>query len=567
MKYINKNITKLKVNLFGIKLLLSILIPGVVAVAIVYIYIWFFDLRYLFIFTNQIDPNTGMYALNIALVAVGICLLIIVKRIIILTVSLLNYTKMQFSTNEIQNLKKNIISIIPQILIITILAWILSDSLICIMSVILGQDAMLILRIFFISTLLGTSLTIVPGYFLLDTTIKNFIKDFFNEVDLQEYSDIKTISMTAKIFNAFLIGGVIPTFILFLSISDLNFLIEQGRTITGLIIGKYQIAAMAALIMSIIIPLISALYFYFTLAKPIKQLDQTMSDIDGGNLDIKLKADFTDEVGHITQGLKNMIHRVRESVKAHEELALIEKELDIAEKVQCSVLTQPDVYENYEGYTISVLYRPQNGRVGGDYFNIMNLHDNVISVFLADATGHGMQAALTTMQIDMMNRQSLHLNDPGERFHFLNEYYVSELQGNNLFTACCVNLHEDHITYGGAGHPQQYIIRAQGDVVNIDSTGKLIGAFSGFSYGSEKYDMEKDDALILFTDGAFEQFNSTGEMFGEERFLELISDNYKKNEFRNNINSLNKSFLSEIKRFTSTNGLNDDITIIIIKKD
>ena len=40
-----QDITKIKVGLFGIKIFMAILMPGVFACSIIYIYLWYFDLR------------------------------------------------------------------------------------------------------------------------------------------------------------------------------------------------------------------------------------------------------------------------------------------------------------------------------------------------------------------------------------------------------------------------------------------------------------------------------------------------------------------------------------------
>ncbi len=558
---------KTKIAVFGIKLILALSIPGVIATFMIYTYLWYFDLGLTENFIKNVSKASNIYTLIIISATVIICLMFIFQRILYLVKHLLRYVKGGFSPDEIVELKINIISIIRHILSITILSWIIGDALICTMFVVIGQNIAFMMRSFFISTMFGVILTSIPAYFALDTIIKNFIRNYFDEVDLQEYSDIKTIPVTAKIFSVLVVGGVLPTSIVYITANDYMELVQGVAGVSPEITGKFFVAVVTALIVSIVNPLASAIYFYITLARPIRNLDRTMRVIDGGDLNIKLKTDFTDEIGHISQGFNNMIKRVRESVRVHEELALIEKELDIAETVQCSVLTQPDVYENVEGYTISVLYRPQNGRVGGDYFNIRNMANGCISVFLADATGHGMQAALTTMQIDMMNRQSLHLVDPGERFKFLNDYYTSELKGQNLFTACCVNLYEDHITYGGAGQPRQYILKSENDLVDVDKTGKLIGAFPGFSYDSTDYPMQKGDILILFTDGAFEQFNEKDEIFNEDRLKQLIMENAGNEEVKSNLKQFNKSLFNHIYNFTGSTGLDDDVTIICIRKD
>ncbi len=563
----NMKMTKIQISVFGIKLFLALAIPGVIAAFMIYTFLWYFDLSLIENFTKNVTEDSNKYTIVIILTTLLFCFILIFNRVAFLVKHLIRYIEGGFTSDDIIKLKKNIISVIPHLLKIAVLSWIISDGLICILFIIIGQNFVYMLRSFFISTMFGVFLTSIPAYFALDTIIKNFIRNFFEEVYLQEYSDIKTISITLKIFTVFLVGGVLPTSIVFITAHDYMDLVKKVADISPVITENFSVAVITSLVVSIIIPLASAVYFYITLARPIRNLDKTMRAIDGGNLNIKLKTDFTDEIGHISQGFNNMIQRVRESVRVHEELALIEKELDIAEKVQCSVLTQPGEYENIEDYSISVLYKPQNGRVGGDYFNISRQKNGSISVFIADATGHGMQAALTTMQIDMMNKQSLHLVDPAERFKFLNDYYTSELKGQNLFTACCVNLYKDHITYGGAGQPRQYILRSGNDLVTVDKTGKLIGAFPGFTYRSSTYQMEKNDILVLFTDGAFEQYNEKEEIFNEDRLKQLIIENSMKIEVKSDFKQFGKLLFNDIYNFTGSRGLDDDVTIICIRKD
>lgn len=562
----NKKISKKSILVFEAGLLFSILTPGILSTIIIYLYFWYFDFGLILYELKDAVKQDSIYAIVVIIVGLLFTFTLIFSRLFNLHRNLILYIDTKLDDEQIISLKKNLLSFIPHILLIVVLAWIILDLIICIIYIAVGQNVFFIVRNYFISTLVGTTITCIPAYFGLDTLIKHFVRNYFDEVDLQVHSDVRFIPVSVKIFTTFVLGGIIPILIIFVMSNDYRKLMQIMGYVDQGIDNKFAVASIMALIVGVTISFASALYFSMTVARPLKKLDQVLGDIDGGDLNVKLKADFTDEIGHISQSLNNMINRVRASVKLHEEFALIEKELDIAEKVQCSVLTQPEMYESFEGYTISVIYRPQNGRVGGDYFNIMNIGDSCISVFLADATGHGMQAALTTMQIDMMNRQSLHLVDPAERFKFLNEYYISEIKGTNLFTACCVNLYHDHITYSGAGHPEQFLIRNGGDPVHVEKGGRLIGAFPDYQYLSKNYPIESGDVMILFTDGAFEQYNESGEMFGEDTLKEMIL-RYTKSGLSNDLKILNKTIFQSIKEFTGSIGLDDDVTIISIRKD
>jgi len=558
-------LTKSKVIALGLKLFFSVAIPGTISVLLIYIYSWNYDIHLLNKYLTQTLRQYSVFALFSAVLGLGLCVILILRKIIILLRRLFLYIDEKLSNKEVFILKKELINIVPGSLLIIALTWLIINIIIFIIFYTVSRELILLLRTTILSTLVGVSLTTIPAYLALDTIIKKFIRNYFNKFELKDYSGIKNISIALKIFSVFIIGGVLPTLIIYFSSYDIREILRLGDTVSVVDIKRFTIVSVTALIISVVIPLVSALYFYFTIANPLKDLYQTIEDVDGGNLNLELKPDFTDEIGLINMGLNNMISRVRDSVKLHEEFALIEKELDIAENVQNSVLTQPGEYEGLSEYDIAVLYKPQNGRVGGDYFNIINADEDCTSVFLADATGHGMQAALTTMQIDMMNRQSIYLVDPGERFKFLNEYYTSEIKGSNLFTACCVNLYSDHVTYGGAGHPQQYIFRANGDVTTVENTGKLIGAFPGLEFSSNDYSIENGDVIVIFTDGAFEQYNDSREMFGEDELFKTIS-NYMIPDRNLNLTHFNQNIYDTILKFTGELGLDDDITIISMKR-
>ena len=70
--------------------------------------------------------------------------------------------------------------------------------------------------------------------------------------------------------------------------------------------------------------------------------------------------------------------------------------MQLAKKIQESTLTynlNPD-----DGIKICTTYIPMT-EVGGDFYNIGKPYEGVYRIFLADATGHGVQAALITMAI------------------------------------------------------------------------------------------------------------------------------------------------------------------------
>ena len=64
---------------------------------------------------------------------------------------------------------------------------------------------------------------------------------------------------------------------------------------------------------------------------------------------------------------------------------------------------------------------------------------------------------------------------------------------------------------------------ADGTVTELELGGIVLGAFEGIALEEQRLDLAPGDALILYTDGVTEALNGEGEMFGEERLREVIS--------------------------------------------
>ena len=80
------------------------------------------------------------------------------------------------------------------------------------------------------------------------------------------------------------------------------------------------------------------------------------------------------------------------------------------------------------------------------------------------------------------------------------------------------------MTFVGAGHLDNLVLRTSGQAVPLVSTGTPLGLFSdGIPYGESTHVLERGDAILLFSDGVTEAQNADDEEFGEERLLEVAA--------------------------------------------
>lgn len=238
-------------------------------------------------------------------------------------------------------------------------------------------------------------------------------------------------------------------------------------------------------------------------------------------------------------------------------LGAIRQDLSLAGKIQQGLLNIH--YTILNKLDIVPLYIPIS-EVGGDYYSVNRLDEYRFRFFLADATGHGVQAALITMAVKGIydNIREFHLGTADILSIFNNEFTEKYSYLNALLTCIIIDIDTQNgkITYASAGHPAAVIIRKNSKEL-LEKTGSMIGLMKNVKFGSKDTDFDKSDRIYAFTDGAFEQFNASQEEFGEERLHSVLTKNSELSieetvrTFRKNL----YSFLGETER-------QDDITIV-----
>jgi len=207
----------------------------------------------------------------------------------------------------------------------------------------------------------------------------------------------------------------------------------------------------------------------------------------------------------------------------HTEINKLHEELQSAASIQREYM--PTKLPTISGIDLGIVYRPAS-YVSGDIYDIIELDEDHIGIFLADAVGHGVPAALMTMVIT----QGLHKVDgkgenkrivpPGEALRRLNNT-MTEHQGEQARFATGVyaifNKRTNEITVAGAGHPPSLLVRSSnGEVEQIESDGPLLGVFPDVEFGQDTVTMEPGDVFIIYSDGFEVAFPST-DAVGDER--------------------------------------------------
>lgn len=293
----------------------------------------------------------------------------------------------------------------------------------------------------------------------------------------------------------------------------------------------------------------------------------SLAMFDRFNLSVKEKEKLQQDMQ--TSLERQVKERTLELVKKQDE---IDKDMAQASLVQQSTLTKTDWAGHFGYMDVDVQYLPMNGKTSGDYYNIQKTDSafgQCLAVLIADATGHGIQAALSTMQIDIINRESLWIQFPHERLAFINRALMERVTTKNFFTGFEAFIYGDKIVFAGAGHPFQIIVKtARKEIVRMKPEGKPLGIFGNLDYKMQIENLEPGDVLLFYTDGLIEEFNRNEEEFGEENLVLFLKEVFF-GEGSRLLNApaaeITRTLLQNIESYCKGIKFNDDITVICVR--
>ncbi|PJZ70500.1 hypothetical protein CH373_05365 [Leptospira perolatii] len=242
-------------------------------------------------------------------------------------------------------------------------------------------------------------------------------------------------------------------------------------------------------------------------------------------------------------------------------LDTLRKDLHTAEKMQKSMLPLPD--PKRWPFPWDILYYPM-GPIGGDLYDIRQTANGNWRFFIADATGHGAQAAMLTMAIkadyDSFEEPDM---DPGKVLTHLNhKVYPLFRNLNSFFTAFILDWdpRTGTLHYASGGHPEQ-ILQIGMESVLLPKTGPMIGLYPAGRFHTRTFTLEKKNPIrfYLFSDGAFEVSDDREtELFGEERMLaSLLSKSSLP------IRKTLDLYFQELIQFQGRKKFEDDLTLLV----
>jgi sigma-B regulation protein RsbU (phosphoserine phosphatase) len=154
-------------------------------------------------------------------------------------------------------------------------------------------------------------------------------------------------------------------------------------------------------------------------------------------------------------------------------------------------------------------------------------------------------------------------HDPAKAIFDANNIITADSQSGMFVTLFFGTLREADrtLTYVNAGHNAPIVYRGRdGSLEELLPTGIVLGAAENRAYGSRSIPIDRDDIVVMYTDGVTESINAQEEMFGEERLRDIIRNNARRTP-----GEILEQILAGVRAFTGDMPQFDDITLLIIK--
>ncbi len=240
---------------------------------------------------------------------------------------------------------------------------------------------------------------------------------------------------------------------------------------------------------------------------------------------------------------------------------LAKDELEAGRKVQRALT--PERSPKVPGWSIWLFTRPAN-EVGGDLVDYLSINDDRVGIILADVAGKGLHAALLMAKLQATIRALAADFDSLSRLvSKINSIFYRDSLKNIFASMVYVEIKpgDTKLGYVNAGHFPPMII--QDNIVKETSKGNVaIGMTKDFSYREEELSLAKGEIFFAYSDGVTEAKNEEGKFFDKDRLINTLSKLSSKN-----VDEIGESVVGAVDNFVGDAPVNDDLSLIIIRKD
>ena len=239
----------------------------------------------------------------------------------------------------------------------------------------------------------------------------------------------------------------------------------------------------------------------------------------------------------------------------------MQRELVIASDIQKNLL--PRKLPDNKLYDIAV-YTESARAMSGDYYDIFRLDQDRLALVICDVVGRGVPASLLMVMIRTVIRFiSSPKRGAADILNVLNKGLTRRIGTDQYATLSITVINEKtrQIDFSNAGHsPLLYYSENKKEFIPIDTNGLPVGVEANETYVNKSFKINKNDIVLLHTDGVPEAKGEDGSLYSIDKLKNLIISNKEKTSEK--IINIVKD---DMKTFKGSMNLVDDQTLIVLK--
>jgi sigma-B regulation protein RsbU (phosphoserine phosphatase) len=312
-----------------------------------------------------------------------------------------------------------------------------------------------------------------------------------------------------------------------------------------------------------------------TITGAVHRLYEGTQKVIEGDFSHRIEVQGADQLAELGKSFNSMTENLERLLVVAKEKERLQSEIEIAREVQSQLY--PRVTPRTRMLNVTAICQPAR-MVSGDYYDYELIRDTQIALAIGDVAGKGISAALlmATLQSSLRTQLQNWMEGAAAAGNGIVTIPVStsRLMGrlnNQLhaytspekYATFLLGVYDEPtgaFTYTNAGHLPPIVVR-DGVGSRLDVNGTVVGAFPLSSYGESRVNLASGDLLMCFTDGVTEPENEYGEMFGEDRLMDLVVRNAHRDD-----QEIIDLVIQSVRQWTSSEELQDDMTMLLARR-
>lgn len=301
--------------------------------------------------------------------------------------------------------------------------------------------------------------------------------------------------------------------------------------------------------------------------RPLGRIAEAANAISNGDFSYKIpEVSGHSDISHLRNSFvamqQELVRYIDDLRNTTEKKAGMERDLHIASQIQKGLLPKTfPAFPERNDIDIYGLVVPAK-EVGGDIFDFF-MRDEKLFFMIGDVSGKGVPASLFMMVVGHLFRNvGRYSNEPSMIVSGINSELANGNDQDMFCTLFCgvLDMETGTLSYCNAGHNAPILITKDGADFMKPCTNLPAGAIADFSYQTESVQMQKNDALFLYTDGVTEAENKAMELYGDSHTLGIV-DLLKDASMK----EMADGVFDAVKTFADGNEQSDDITMLCLR--